>query len=1204
MFKKLNNIKKKALALTLSLAMLFPVLSGSMAVNAAAGSVTHFAQYSWTDSNGRHLTLGEFTVSTGLGEAHAWCAEHFKNPPHEGQEIASVEESKNDNLRKVLWYGVFGPGMMIGNTHEECSVTELATSIANGHTEDLTSPEAYEFYNQVVAMPSPPSGFHVYLATMTNSEKQSLAFYMYTPKGYLELNKASGNTAMTEGNSCYSLEGAVYGIYSGSTEVARITTDANGYAKSGELDAGDYTIKEISASKGFAVDTQSYNVKVTGGGVTSVKVAEPPTNDPAALELVKIDQGTGGDAQGKASLEGAEFTVKYYNGFYTKDTLPETPTRTWVIQTKGIKNSAGDTVYMTRLDDSYKVSGDDFYYSEGNNNPTLPLGTITVQETKAPQGYMLDGAYLSAKGSTEKVTGLYVAQITQDGNLGRLQGGNEYTVSDRIIRGDFEFTKRDAETSETMAGIPFKITSNTTKESHTIVTDENGYWSSSSDYIKHTQDTNGGTANSGTWFGTEKADDSKGALPYDTYTVEEQRCDANEGKALVKFTVTISRDGFTVDMGTVDNSDLTLSTTAKDQDTNSHYSFADNEVTIVDEVRYTGVKKGSTYKLVGTLMNRETGQPVTDSKGNPVTAEKSFKAPTAEGTVEVEFTFDASQLAGADVVVFEKLYLGSELITSHEDITDEDQTVHFPGIETTAIGDDTKDNITNASKEIVIKDTVAFKNLRTSKTYTVTGVLMDKDTGKEALDADGNKITAKAEFKPETSSGTVEVTFKFDGSNLAGHTLVAFETVENKGKTYAVHADIEDEDQTVYIPEIGTTAKDKETGTQNMMAADKATIIDTVEYKNVIPGREMTVKGVLMDKKTGKELLINGEPVTAEKTFTPEKSEGTVDIEFTFNAVGLEGESIVVFEDLYLNGVIVASHTDIEDEGQTILIPEIGTTATDEESGTHMAKPDEKVTIEDEVAFKNLIPGTTYTVHGKLMDKATGAPLMDGDKEVTGETTFTPEKSEGTVKVIFEFNASALAGETVVAFESLTVNEKEIAVHEDITDEDQSVHFPEIKTTATDREDGDHEALANDKVVIVDKVEYKNVVPGQELTVKGTLMDKETGKELLSNGKPVTAETTFTPDKSSGTVEVTFEFNGVSLGGKTTVAFESLEANGKEVAVHTDINDEGQSVKLKTPPQVVIKTGDNMKMYCYAGAGIVLLAAGLLFIFIKKRKGN
>lgn len=1150
---------------------------------------------------------------------------------------------------------------------------------------------------------------------------QGTASYVGQFNGKAKLKKSSSNTTLVAGNPCYSLTGASYGVYSDAgctSQKATFTTNENGDSNVIDVPAGKYYVKEITAPKGYYKDNTVYPLTVTSGQTATVSVTDKPGDDPAAITINKKDSEVpeNGIAIGGASLEGAQFTVKYYAGYYTKDNLPENATKTWVLETKKRTRSDGTIVYQTGLTEAYKVSGDDFFLVDGL--PTLPLGTISITETKAPKGYSLDNAYLTPVGSTDK-SSTYVAQITMDSDAVHLQGGNEYEMNDHVLRGDFEFTKKDEEDKTPMANIPFKITSKTTGESHKIVTDENGYYSSASDFNKHSQDTNGGKKDSGLWFGQYKVgdetkitdpDDTKGALPYDTYEIEELKCDANEGKALYKGTLTITRDGYKIDMGTIENADLTLQTTAKDEASNTHYAATDDAVTLVDTVSYTGLKKGKTYTLKGKLMNQKTGEALLDADGKEITSEKKFTPKTAEGSTEVEFDFDASKLAGCDVTVFEYCYLDDTLITSHEDINDQDQTVHFPSIGTTAKDSTTDTNISKADGKISIVDTVKYTNLKVGKKYKVTGKLMDKATEKVVKDADGNEVTAETTFVAKESNGSVKVTFTFDGSKLAGKTVVAFEDIYQNGKLYASHADINDKDQTIDFPKIQTTAADEDTAINLSKAEDLVVIHDTVSYENLTPGREYELKGKLMDQTTGEVLQAkvvesftnsaiksdqelyklkagsyvyvekgtdevpagiysktekgylpvnadeNATPiaiddalitwsgsfkkdvtaaidnhkvydinkitnykfseekkdVTGSTKFTPTESNGTVDVTFMFDGSELKGKSTVAFEDLTFNEVSIAEHTDIKDEGQTVHYPEIKTTAKDSETGSHTSMADNDVTVVDTVKYTNLIPNKEYKIAGKLMVKETKEPLLVDGKEVTASTTFTPEKADGSIDLTFKFDGSALKGQTLVVFEDVLYEDVSVGSHEDINDTDQSIYFPNIGTTATDKADGDHSITAAKQVTIVDKVEYKNLAPGEKHHVKGTLMDKATGKALMVNGKEVTAEAEFTPDKSEGSVNVEFTFNAKNLGGKDLVVFEKMyDANGNEVANHEDINDEGQTVKIvkapvtpsKTPATPTkVQTGDHATMYVLLGVAVILLLGGGVMVFKKKKK--
>ena len=282
------------------------------------------------------------------------------------------------------------------------------------------------------------------------------------------------------------------------------------------------------------------------------------------------------------------------------------------------------------------------------------------------------------------------------------------------------------------------------------------------------------------------------------------------------------------------------------------------------------------------------------------------------------------------------------------------------------------------------------------------------------------------------------------------------------------------------IPEIGTTATIDEE--KEVCATEVFTLTDTVEYKHLVPGKEYTVKGILMDKATGDPFLQSGEQITSEVTFVPEAPSGSVEVLFTFDAKLIKADTnIVVFESLYSDSKELTVHADIEDEEQTVtvIVPEIKTEAsTDGKKETTIGG---EITIEDIVFYRNLTPGKEYVVKGTLMNKTTGKPVTVNDEPVTAEAAFTPETRDGEVKVTFTFNSYVITETTdVVVFESLYREDVEIAVHADIEDEGQSVkvYVPEIKTTASI--DGKKEITTAGKVTIEDVVCYTNLIPGTE----------------------------------------------------------------------------------------------------------------------------
>ena len=1247
--------------------------------------------------------------------------------------------------------------------------------------------------------------------------------------GKLSIHKSSANPGITDGNDCYSLEGAEFTVYNAAGQsMGVLRTNANGDTNTLELPEGTYTVRETKPPKGY-LPAPDQQITVRGGQQTTAQVSDQPSGDPMVMVVGKYDgekeysELQGNMPQGSASLEGAEFTIEYFDtvDFDSYDAIKKAgvkPTRSWVVHT--------DKDGYAELSDDYLVSGDEIYH-DASGNVTIPRGSVAIYESKAPEGYKLNskvnfqkiqetpltgvttfnmpevpesvkrggvsvqkldsetgktpqgGASLEgiafsiindnenavkvdgktyAKGETVKVittdakgfattgadtlpygdyiiretktNGSYLntsaemrVQVREDGKVysfsaeddverggvrlvktdsetgsdpqnglsfdgtqfelkslndnpiivdGKTYAKNQVidtlvikdgqavtdphmlpygtysvqevkapegyllddtvhefrivddgvlvnpidhdgSIENQIMRSDLEFTKKGEDGQDRLAGVAFKLTSEATGESHVVVTDENGYFSSASSWNKHTHDTNGNDwalkadgvidsskldATAGVWFGDAEADDSKGALPYGTYAIEELRCTANEGYQLIETTVIVSRDGKVYDFGTLTDVKASITTKAYDpMDGDSLVGMG--EVKVSDKVTYANLFPNRDYKLTAELHDSATGDVLLDASGHPITVEKRFTAQSPTGFEVVEFTIDTIALGGKTITVYEKLYDdGGSLIAEHTDKSDVNQqvTVIEPEIGTTAVdGADGDKNVATDDKATVT-DRVAYKNLIPGKEYTVKGTLHIKktdDEGKvteEILKVDGKPVTAETTFTPESAEGTVDVTFTFDSLSLKDKThLVAFESLEHDGHELASHADIEDEGQTVTVrnPRISTTALDGIDKDKNVVTDDETVIIDTVAYENLVPGREYTLKGSMQvkaekdGKPVAKPLEVGGKPVKAETTFTPEKSDGTANVTFRFSSRDIEpGTELVMFESLERGGNVLATHEDIGDVNQTVTVtaPAISTSARDAIDGDKDVVVDDVTTVIDTVEYRNLVPGKEYTLNGKLHSKSNGKPLMVGDKPVTGQTVFTPEKADGKVEVTFTFDSRDLEDKTdIVVFESLVRSGTEIASHADIDDKNQTVTVthPEIGTTAVDGADGDKNVITDDSTEVIDTVEYTGLIPGKEYTLKGTLHVKVTDEEgkvtekpLEVDGKPVTAETTFTPEKADGKVDVVFHFNSLTIPHDTEiVAFESLERTGVEIASHTDIED-GKQTTTVTRPQI------------------------------------
>ena len=301
----------------------------------------------------------------------------------------------------------------------------------------------------------------------------------------------------------------------------------------------------------------------------------------------------------------------------------------------------------------------------------------------------------------------------------------------------------------------------------------------------------------------------------------------------------------------------------------------------------------------------------------------------------------------------------------------------------------------------------------------------------------------------------------------------------------------------------------------------------------------------------------------------------------------------------------------ISENGQTIgitvvndRIPEIGTQAAVD--GEKEICATEVFTLTDTVSYSHLIPGKEYVLKGTLMDKNTGKAFTENGEAVTAETVFTPETPNGTVTVSFTFDSRLIKENTsLVVFETLYKDGKELAVHADIEDENQTVKVtvPEIGTKAT--VNGEKSATAKGDISIEDTVSYKNLTVGKEYTVKGILMDKATGKSFLVNGKEVTSEITFTAEKKAGEITVRFTFDGSAVTKQTDiVVFEALYRDGVEIAAHADIEDGGQTVTLIPSKPDNPQTGDNSNLGFWIGLGAVVLGGlvAVIIIRVKSRK--
>lgn len=975
-----------------------------------------------------------------------------------------------------------------------------------------------------------------------------------------------------------SLEGIMFGIinrtggpvwYDGNEYAADepiaglvLVTDAEGKAATARdaLPIGTYEVYEASPNDGYLVNDETKTVTITeeaAGTLTYVGRFEDLVKR-GGVRVGKVSlQSMLRQPEGAATFEGTRIGVRL--------------TSANPVVVDDVRYRSGDTVTTIELDASgIGQTAED----------ALPYGSYELYEVQAPEGELLNTSWVCP------------FQIREHGQIVDLSS-EELSVPDQVIRGDIETVKAAEKSQQRLSTIPFVLESLTTGEWHVVVTDENGYLSTASSWNAHSSNTNANDSlvvrdedgsyrldasagsldpAAGVWFSgyadvVVAVDDSLGALPYDSYRLVELGVENNEGLVLLDLPLKVYRDARTVNLGTLDDqpegeppvigTELTYG--------GDHVAPVAENVTLVDTVSYRNLEVGTDYLLVGEL--HLVGEDGSDA-GVIAQSEQAFTCAYTAGEVEVSFAVDTTDLAGGTAVAFETLFANGSEVAAHADITDQGQTVRFPKIGT-KLSPCSDGSVASPTGMITLVDTVSYEGLEPGKSYLLRGTLMDKATGENVL-VDGVPVRAEKVFVPTESSGNTEVTFIFDATQLAGTRVVAFEDLVG----YTVHADLEDEDQTVSLPRIGTQARVGEL--DEALAGAQTAILDTVSYENLVPGATYKLVGTLMDKQTGLALENEGEPVTMEATFVPEAANGQTRIMLTFDATGLEGHDVVVFERLYFVGdgaeELVASHEDLQDAGQTIRFPRIKTTLTDADTETHETAQHDAVTLVDTVQYHNLTPGREYLITGELHLK--GADVNAGEviagangKIATAQTAFTPDAQEGEVQLSFTLDTNALAGCTIVAFETLSREGVDLAVHADINDEAQSVHVPRIQTTLTDAKSDKHEVVATGDVTLRDVVTFSGLTAGTQYQLAGTLVYQDSGEPVVVEGRPVEGSCVFVPAAPNGEAVVSFTFNAEGLKGRSVVAFETLRRDDLVIATHADLNDAGQTVLVTEKPE-------------------------------------
>lgn len=756
-------------------------------------------------------------------------------------------------------------------------------------------------------------------------------------EGYIELSYASELPDLSNDNTLYSLADARFGIYANyqcTQKVGELVTDEAGHATSESLAAGRYFIKEELASPGFALSAQLYQVDVSIGAGAQVETSATPEFSAPDVIVREVNAETGGQAGiAGAKLGTASYTISYYDSF-DDDNVLAGPTRSWTFTS----DDKGE-VHLAR---EYLTGGSPLY--EGPHDLlVMPIGHYTLTVDHAPAGFVPVNSALSC-------------DITQQSRMEiePLLEFEPFEEALQVMRGDAMFRKTD-ENGVALAGIPFLLSYANGEdaehaESHVIVTNEYGDYSSNTGRVAHSVNTNTSdaailahvddsykldesklTSTAGTWFSMDEggtrsnADDTRGALPYGSYVLQELPCSANEGMNLVTTQFSINRDGFTVKLDNIVDTRPMITGAAVDARDADKLVRPTKDARANESVTYRNLVVGKSYRINCTAQVQSTGESVMGPDGSAAFASAELIPQQSSGKVELGIDLDTSGLAGESIVMHIELVADDGTVVTPNGADVAEQTLDVePIIIATALDAADRDNYIMGSDANVL-ECISYDGLKPGRTYTASSTLNDKATGNALRDAQGKVIAACVEFAPDSAEGSIDMELPVDTSGIAGHDIVAFDKlVDENGTVIANHQDLDDEMQTVKTVKLSSNAIDKTDGDKIFDAnADSVTITDTVSYANLVPGEQYELKGVLMDKETGSVLSADGTPIYAVVPFVPQEVSGSTDVEYSFDASAQSSQVLVAFETLEHEGNVVAQHTDLEDVAQTVTSSEV-----------------------------------------------------------------------------------------------------------------------------------------------------------------------------------------------------------------------------------------------------------------------------------------
>ena len=1013
---KLASAFKRMLTMTLALVMVLGAALPLVTQEASAFSGKVGSKYTVTDggritygsgdggySNSRKCDLGD-----DLGSRYSYCVQPAKNSPPTGtvtvDKVVTDDDDKGkwNALRNVVYYSPSYPGydenvnsirskFYTGNFSKDWGIAHMALSyIYAGRPSDMATWNGThasglgEVWTKAKALGNAmwdtssdydadvPSSFKVFIAYMSGVQDMIVG-YLEAP-GHLNMKKVSNRTSITEGNRCYSLEGAQYTVYDSSNNaVGTLTVAANGESNTIDLMEGKYTVKETYAPPGYAKDSQTYTVNIESDETTTFTAKDEPITDLIELLLTKNPVGYPHDhGEGDATLKGAVYKFEYYDYIRSNEVMlkaskaQNAPLRTWHFVT----------------DVNGKIDGQNPTFAEGYSNAALykdkdgktayPLGTYLIQEVKAPEGYLVNDEII-------EVT------ITEDGtdNLHVKTYNEKIKGDDTIIRGGVKLSKIDNDLDEnyaqgdaTLAGAEFTIYN---QSAETVM-------------VKGKEIGKGEAALVITTNADGIATSGDHDLPYGSYLVKETKpskgyllnekwsrafriredgviVDLTEDKvreAVIRGGVQIIKrdkelvksealggahlDGIVMTIKNVSGRDVVVRKDFGDPEVKVDWKKLESKKDLFEDGTVLRIPTGKDVGKITVHWNEEkkayTAETLADDLPyGTYTIRESKTNESYQRTDKTEHMFEIRE--DCVIVSFDD--------NEHEAALTFDNYVYRSDVQGTKIADSTSErfsyvpfkiiSVTNGETHVVVTDANGFFSTKDRRSAGDLDEDEDADTARkqnpfdDLLEAEDIKTADLEKRKDDILHGVWFGTGEF-GNKAAmnskfgalpydsyileempcehneGYILQKFYfTVDQKSQNGFVDLETITDD----VPEIGTTAS-VDGKNKDIRPQKEITLVDVIEYKNLKNGETYTAKGVLMDKATGQPVLdINGKQITAEQEFKTFMSNGKVKVTFTFDATSLYGKETVVFEKVYdSEGHVAATHEEIDDEGQTV----------------------------------------------------------------------------------------------------------------------------------------------------------------------------------------------------------------------------------------------------------------------------------------------